>query len=264
MFCPKCGVENPDDRELCVSCSWVLGSTTSQPAVNAKTSGLAVAALVLGIMSMFTLLLTTLPAIICGIIAVVKINKSRGQLKGMGLAIAGMALPAVAIPVVAMLLAIMMPALSKTKHMAQRIVCATNLKGLSIATMTYSLDYDNEFPTGNKWCDLLIDEADVSPMSLNCPVEREVPFGYGFNSNLEGRSFDDVDADVVMMFEIEGGKNITGGPELLYTLRHDGEGCNIAFVDGHVEFIRTENLESLKWVPTELIEDSEAVIETTY
>lgn len=251
MFCPKCGIENSDDRELCVSCSCVLNSTTSQPVVDARTSGLAVAALVLGILSIFTLLITTLPAIICGIIAVVKINKSRGQLKGMGLAITGIALPVAVLPVIAMLLAILMPALGKVKAQAQRIVCETNLRGLTIATMTYSLDYDNEFPTGNKWCNLLIDEADVPPTSLNCPAEREVPFGYGFNSNLEGRTFDDVEADVVLMFEIEGGRNVTGGPELLYTGRHEDEGCNIAFVDGHVEFVRTENFGMLKWIPDE-------------
>ncbi|MHC4486658.1 MAG: zinc-ribbon domain-containing protein, partial [Planctomycetota bacterium] len=51
MYCPKCGTENPDDAQLCRSCSWVLTSTsTTAPAPDAKTSGLAITALVLGIL----------------------------------------------------------------------------------------------------------------------------------------------------------------------------------------------------------------------
>ena len=36
----------------------------------------------------------------------------------------------VVIAIIAMLLAILMPALSKVKKIAQRVVCGTNLKGL--------------------------------------------------------------------------------------------------------------------------------------
>lgn len=249
MFCPKCGTENVDGRELCSSCSWVLSGGASQPVAGAKTSGLAIASLVLGILSIFTLFLTALPAVICGIIGLVKIGNSNGQLKGKGLAITGIAMPAAALPIIAMLLAILMPALGNVKHMAQRIVCATNLQGLSTAVQTYSLDYDDEFPTGQKWCDLLINEAEVSPMSFECKGLPREAFCYGFNSNLEGLSFYNVAADVVMMFEIEGGRNTTGGPELLYTGRHQDKGCNIAFVDGHVEFVRAADLPYLKWQP---------------
>lgn len=123
MYCPKCGTENPDDTQICRSCSWVLTSisiTAQNP--NAKTSGLAITSLVLGILSIFTLFLTALPAIILGIISIFKIEKSAGQLKGKGLAIAGIAVPGASllfIMVPAMMIAIM-PALTKARVIAQR------------------------------------------------------------------------------------------------------------------------------------------------
>ena len=86
-------------------------------------------------------------------------------------------------------------------------------------------------------------------ISFSCTSKPAVDFAYGFNKNLEGLTFDDVDADIVMMFEIEGGQNVTGGPELLYTGRHQDEGCHIAFVDGRVEFVRMKDLPNLKWKP---------------
>jgi len=105
MYCPKCGTENPDDAQLCSSCSWVLTSTsTVAPAPDAKTSGLAITSLVLGILSFFTLCLTALPAIILGIVGIFQIEKSAGQLKGKGLAIAGIAVPAASLPLALFLL----------------------------------------------------------------------------------------------------------------------------------------------------------------
>jgi len=114
MFCPKCGAQNPDGAQLCASCSWLLTSTSTRgPSPSAKTSGLAIASLVLGILSFFTCFITAIPAIILGIVGLLKINRSAGQLKGTGLAVAGMALPVVAVPIMAMMAAILMPALGK-------------------------------------------------------------------------------------------------------------------------------------------------------
>ncbi len=248
MYCPKCGVENPDGVQLCGSCSWVLASTSSHgPNPDAKTSGLAIASLVLGILAVFTCFITAIPAIILGIIGLLKINKSAGQLKGAGLAITGMALPVAAVPFMMIMAAIMMPALSRTKGLAQRLVCGTNMQGLSTAIMVYANDYDEKYPTAEQWCDLLIEHADVDPRSFQCASGTSGEFSYGFNENLDGLGFDDASADTVMLFEIAGGRNVVGGPEQLVTDRHRGEGCNILFADGHTEFVKAEHIEDLKW-----------------
>ena len=51
----------------------------------------------------------------------------------------------VVIAIIAMLLAILMPALSKVKKIAQRVICATNLKGLGTAQTVYANDYHDEY-----------------------------------------------------------------------------------------------------------------------
>jgi prepilin-type processing-associated H-X9-DG protein len=217
-------------------------------AEDAKTSGLAITALVLMVLSVFTCGLTALPALICGIIALVKIGNSGGQLKGKGFAIAGIVAPVVMIPIMAMQLAIMMPALSRTKVLAQRLVCGTNIHGLGSAMQVYAFDYNDKFPTGSKWCDLLVEQVDVSPKSLVCPgAVDDSQCNYAMNENTE-RLGKDVPDDMVLLFETsESGWNVVGGKELLSTDNHRGDGCNVLFADGHSEFVRTENLDTLKW-----------------
>jgi prepilin-type processing-associated H-X9-DG protein len=246
MYCSKCGAENAEGLQLCSACGWALASQLAEQEPDAKTSGLAITALVLGILSIFTFFLTALPAIIFGIVALVKIGKSSGKLKGIGLAIGGIATPAAALPIVAIMLAILMPALSRVKVLAEQTVCATNMKGLAIATMVYANDYEDKLPTADKWCDLLIEKADVSEKSFYCHNQPEGSFSYALNKNITSLN---VEPDTVLIFESDGGRNAAGGPEMLASQRHKGGGCNVVFVDGHVEFVKTEDIGSLKWVP---------------
>ncbi len=246
MYCPKCGKENPDNAQLCQSCSWVMSSVSQPHVADAKTSGLAIAALVLGILSFFTLFLTAIPAIICGIIGLVKIEKSAGQLKGKGLAIAGIAAPAALLPI-ALMMGILMPALARTRQIAYRMVCGTNLRSLSMAMLLYTSEYDGKYPTAEKWCDLLIEQdAALASKSFRCKGASEGPCNYAMNKNVEnlGRN---APADMVLLFEATPGWNQVGGPEILTTNNHQDDGCNVAFVDGHVEFVKTGDLNKLIW-----------------
>jgi prepilin-type processing-associated H-X9-DG protein len=149
-----------------------------------------------------------------------------------------------------MVLAIMMPALAKTKMIAQRVVCGTNLKGLSTAMIVYMNDYDDQYPTQDQWCDLLIQEADVASMSFRCPLDPEGSFSYAINENLYKISSDKLPPpQMVVIFEADLGRNGVGGPEDL-VLRHDEHGklgCNIAFADGHTEFVRADQIADLQW-----------------
>lgn len=253
MYCSRCGVENADGAGVCTGCGFILAessATLPAGAVEGKTSGLAITSFVLGMMSLFCAILTGIPAIICGIISLVKISKSRGRLKGNGFAIAGIAVPAVhtlvILPLIMMMMAIMMPAISQVKGQAQRVVCATNLKGLGTAMFVYASDYDDKLPTADKWCDLLTSHMDVNPASFKCASTPEGSFSYALNENLAERSMKDVPPNVVMLFEADAGPNAVGGPEMLVSDRHKG-GCNILFTDGHTEFIRESEIGNLKW-----------------
>lgn len=248
MYCPKCGTENPDNAQVCLSCSWVLTSiSTIAPALAAKTSGMAIASFVLAVLSPFTCFCTAIPAIILGIVGLVKIEKSAGRLKGRGFAIAGIVVPPASLPVVALLMGILMPALARTRQIAFRMVCGTNMSCIGKAMLIYSNDYDS-IPTPSKWCDLLIEHAEVSPLTFRCKGAPEGPCNYAMNKNIE-KYVANSPADMVLLFETHPGWNQVGGPEILTTDNHQGDGCNILFVDSHAEFVRAKDLAYLKWKP---------------
>ncbi len=193
--------------------------------------------------------MTAIPAIILGIVSLVKIDKSSGQLTGRGLAIAGIVIGPASLPVVALLMGILMPALARTRQLAFRITCGTNMSGLGKAMMIYSNDYDDKFPTISKWCDLLIEHAEISPLHLQCKGATEGPCNYAMNENIDKLNINSAPPDMVLLFETYPGWNQSGGPEILTTDNHQGDGCNVLFVDGHVEFVRTHNLNNLRWKP---------------
>ena len=53
--------------------------------------------------------------------------------------------------------------------------------------------------------------------------------------------------DMVLLYETYPGWNQAGGPEILTVENHQGDGCNVLFVDGHVAFVRQEDLPQLRW-----------------
>jgi len=248
MYCPKCGTQNPDVALVCSSCSAVLTPPTAQTPTNPpKTSRMAIASLVLAILSPFTCFITAIPAIILGIVALVKISKSAGQSKGVGPAVTGIALPVLLLPFVAIFMGILFPALSRFRQISFRVVCGTNMSGLGKAMLIYTNDYDDKSPTSSKWCDLLIEHSEVSKKQFTCPGATQGPCNYAMNKNIENFDKGNTPPDMVVLFETHPGWNQVGGPEILTTENHQGEGCNVLFADNHVEFVKTKNLNKLKW-----------------
>ena len=105
MQCSKCGEQNPDSNGFCGKCGAALTQTASvpqRPLGTVRTSGLATASLVLGIIGLFIGLLAIL-AIIFGAIALHQTGRDP-NLKGRGKAIAGLVLGIIAfllLPIVA-------------------------------------------------------------------------------------------------------------------------------------------------------------------
>jgi len=59
----------------------------------------------------------------------------------------------VVIAIIALLMGILMPALAKVRAIAQRMVCGTNLAGISKAMMLYAGENDDEFPAAGTGSD---------------------------------------------------------------------------------------------------------------
>jgi hypothetical protein len=174
------------------------------------------------------------------IIAVRKIFNSKGMLRGLDLCSFGMFLT-----IVSFILPIFM--LPEKDIMIDRVVCASNMNGLGKAMKAYSDHYDLKYPTKDKWCDLIVEYADVNEIEYVCRGASKSgdqgPCHYALNPNCAPNSPN----DVVLLFETKGGWNQYGGSELLTIEHHEKDGCNILFNDDRVRFIKTEQLSELKW-----------------
>ncbi|MFZ9023775.1 MAG: H-X9-DG-CTERM domain-containing protein, partial [Anaerohalosphaeraceae bacterium] len=58
-------------------------------------------------------------------------------------------------------------------------------------------------------------------------------------------------ADLVLLFESAPSWNQVGGADDVVTDRHGKPGANIAFADGHVEFVKAEDIPILRWTVDE-------------
>ena len=114
-------------------------------AVTPKTSGLAIASLVCGILGI-CLIVPSLFGGILGIIALIKINKSQGALKGMGFAIAGMVVSVLSIVPAAIMASLLLPTLAKAKGKANRLKCASNIGQISKSFYALSDEIEGEAP----------------------------------------------------------------------------------------------------------------------
>jgi type II secretory pathway pseudopilin PulG len=116
-----------------------------------KTLGLAIASLICGCFSLIPIigLLPSVPAIILGIVALVKISKNKDTLKGSGLAISGIVLGSLGIlflPIVGLLAAIAIPNLMRARISANDALAKSTIQTLSTASQTYQVDHNGRLP----------------------------------------------------------------------------------------------------------------------
>jgi hypothetical protein len=213
----------------------------------AKTSGMAIASLVLGILGLCGI--TALAGLILGIISLGKINRSGGRLSGQGLAIAGICVSGfmllLALPFMA---GMTLPALAKAKQKAQRINCVNNMKQLALAVRMYAVDHNDQFPPAATWCDA-IQGGTGSSKVFQCPSEPGLRCADAFNAKLDGKKEGEISPQTVLLFESDAGWNGTGGTGDLRPHKHSSRTVNVALADGAVMQIPRSQLGTLRWEP---------------
>jgi type IV pilus assembly protein PilA len=141
MTCPSCGTINQPATVVCVKCGQSLSSSQG------SRKGLAITAMVLGIAS-YPLIcafglgfVTALAAIVCGIVALVRLKRAPGEFGGKGSAIAGLALGGavfVLIPVWLILAAIAIPSLLRARMAANESAALGDVRTLISAEAAYA------------------------------------------------------------------------------------------------------------------------------
>ncbi len=223
------------------------------PAAKAKTSGLAIASLVLGILGFATcglaLLITAPLGLILGLVAMNKIGKSRGQMGGRGLALAGVITSCVSLVLLPLFAALLLPAFSSAHQKARSINCMNNIKQLSVTLRIYAGDNQNHYPAATNWCDAILSDVGTTN-TFHCPADSSGSrCSYAFNARLSGVEDGKADPNTVMIFESPGGWNVSGGQELMLAKPRHGRVVAVGFADGHVEMVTESRLPDLRWDP---------------
>lgn len=110
-----------------------------------QRSGKATASMVLGILSFCLTIVTGIPAIILGILALMDIGKSEGETSGRGMAIAGIATGGIGsvlmLPVMGIMLALLLPAVNAAREAARKSQCKNLMKQMGLSLQVYEAQY---------------------------------------------------------------------------------------------------------------------------
>ena len=122
--CPDCGgeLQIPNPRQ---------GSVARAEDHGGITSGKAITSLILGVMSLFCVALTGIPAVLYGLKAIVEINRDRGLTRGRGIATTGIVLGVFGSTVMTVVAVI--PLVERFRESIAHQQCMQNLKQIGLA-----------------------------------------------------------------------------------------------------------------------------------
>ncbi len=165
-------------------------ASNTQAQVVPKTSLAAIWSLVFGVSSFCLSIFGFIPALILGIIALVKINGSQGQLKGNGLAIAGMLTGGMGIFVAAILAAIAFPAFNGVVQKAKIVKQENDVRILLVACQMHAADNEGKFPANlqDLYPDYIDDQSILEFLNNETHVMEPYMYFSGKTMESEARS----------------------------------------------------------------------------
>lgn len=185
-----------------------------------QRTGMAVTSLVSGVLSLTICpVVAALVGVITGIVALVRANREPQKYGGNGMAVAGIVMSSLGLVVIPLMISILLPSLSRARELSKRTVCAANMRGIGQALYIYAMDEpDGAFPDD---ITKVLNSGYTTRQQFQCPSSMTpgqqcyyyVP-GQTTNSDPSG----------VLLFE---------DPQI-----HGGEGGNVLYQDGHVQFIK--------------------------
>jgi len=144
--CVQCGFVGWSDLDHCKSCGAPLSQSSSWEQSEGQKKGLAIASLVLGIISFLTLGLLAIPGIITAAIAMRRAKREPRIYGGHGMAVAGLVVSITSVAsvfVIGVVAAITIPNLLASARAANEGSAISSLRTISSAEATYQSTYHN-------------------------------------------------------------------------------------------------------------------------
>lgn len=119
-----------------------FAAPAAMPNSPSRTSRLAVASLVLGILSCPFSILCGLPGLVCGIMGLNRISRSERaatspRLTGQGMAIAGVILSGLSMLVLPVMIGLMLPAVQAAREAVRRAECGNNMRQMAMGMLVH-------------------------------------------------------------------------------------------------------------------------------
>jgi hypothetical protein len=109
----------------------------------------------------------------------------------------------------------------------------------------YCQKHNGRLPQLDNWNSEFIN---TDSNSMKAPLVRELE-RFAFNKNLAGLQLDQKFNGVVLLFEAERGENRVGNEYTITANHHYGKGSLVLFADMHIEFVKSEDFDKLRWKP---------------
>jgi len=247
--CPNCGQPYPADAKYCSSCGAALGGA-SAPGPRRRVSKLAVAAFAASLVAGMWLWAdegrSRAPFLV--VLCLLGVDFVALAVTGWpGRAVRGQVFAGLGFLFLLFCLVIA-PHPDWDRPKRREANCKANLESIWRALDGWRWAPGGQFPPADQWCDALLEGAYLSDeSSLVCPAQSpSVRCSYAINSRVAGTHVDKTSRRV-LLFEINGGWNVSGGPErMIAKPRHPG-GFMFLLVNGQVTVVPEDELGQVSW-----------------
>jgi hypothetical protein len=223
----------------------MAGETVRQDGRASRRSKWALAAFIAGVFGWTGI--GAVVAISCGVIALLQIRRSSGQIVGLGRAWVGMVLG------ITLLVPVLIGALTAQNY-AGVVRRMWLIRSTGEALRSYARDHGGLVPPADSWTTAITPYLREISKERNDPGLLQATNRYCLNATVAGRVLDQVPLDVVLLFELESpASNIAarafGDAQSTSAPRSSRGRFLITFVDGHSEVVPTNRFPNLRWNP---------------